>query len=453
MEAASHLNQGRDENEDLTKGVGYAIVQRLVNESPEPLTVILACRNKHRAQEALTNLQNYFEKLNQRQRKHHGDNQQDHDKNSSEAVKELSSSPSPSPKKKDQKRTPSFYHHPPDLKIELVDIGSVASVLAFNQRIRDQYRKIDYLFCNAGILPSAGLMWRKVVTDCFRAPMDLVVRADVLIQPKQHLTEDGIGNVLACNVFGHYVMIKGLEDQLNKTEDDPGRVIWTSSLTAEKAMFKDDDWQGLEAKQPYESSKWVADLLSIRLNEIWAAQQPTGSLIIAAAEMISTTAAGAGNLQSGVSSGTESNNGGRATTPIRRNTRSALEKDGSHSVTVVIPSKKNIVSFTTQPGIVASGIGGLAGWVVTLRIALHYILRICGERHQTITGYHGAQANVYAALKSPIGEVDYRLKYGSCIGRTGKELLKKEEIVEYEESQGQMVVEELEKLRLSFVSS
>lgn len=174
----------------IFRGVGYAIVQRLVQESTEPLTVVLACRNKQRAQKALTDLQAYFE---EHQEKHlltqHKDGSTEALKGSSLTTKE------------------SRLYHCPDLKIELVDVGSVSSVLAFNQRIRDQYRNVDYLFCNAGVLPSVGVMWKKVVLDCFRAPMDLVVRADVLIQPKQHLTEDGIGNVLASNVFGHYLMV------------------------------------------------------------------------------------------------------------------------------------------------------------------------------------------------------------------------------------------------------
>lgn len=56
-------------------------------------------------------------------------------------------------------------------------------------------------------------MWGKIVKDMFQAPMSLVTRSDVLLQPKQHLTEDGIGNVLACNVFGHYLMVSWEETQ------------------------------------------------------------------------------------------------------------------------------------------------------------------------------------------------------------------------------------------------
>lgn len=160
--------------------MGYAIVERLVEESNEPLIVILACRNKQRAHEALASLETHFNKQLQHHKKHSTNTEETH-----------------------QARK----HHHPELKVELVDVGSVASVTKFIERIREQYTTIDYLFCNAGVLPSDGIKWPKLVTDLFMRPMDLVTRSDVLVQPKQHLTEDGIGNVLAANVFGHYLMV------------------------------------------------------------------------------------------------------------------------------------------------------------------------------------------------------------------------------------------------------
>ncbi|KAI1321055.1 hypothetical protein EDD11_008636 [Mortierella claussenii] len=396
-------------------GVGYAIVQRLVQESPNPLTVILACRNKNRAQEALNSLEAYFAALQYHQ-------QQKAEEGSTE-------------KPGKDNNTPTI-RHAPELKIELVDVGNVASVLAFNQRILDQYPRVDYLFCNAGVLPSVGLMWSKLVMDLFRAPMDLVVRSDVLIQPKQHLTEDGIGNVLACNVFGHYLMIKGLENLLDKTEEDPGRVIWTSSITAEKKSFNNDDWQGLEAEQPYESSKWVTDLLAIRLNEVWAGK---------------SSGVSSGYTSSGSDSTRVNSNTNEVT--ARRVTRSASKTAlGTSLNNAAVAPRRHIISIATQPGVVASGIGGLAAWIVMLRITLHYALRFFGERNQTITGYHGARSNVYVALKKA-DELDYRYKYGSCCKNLGQGYLKVEKVVEYEESQGKMIIEELEKVRLKFIPS
>ncbi|KAG0046953.1 hypothetical protein BGZ83_007902 [Gryganskiella cystojenkinii] len=392
-------------------GVGYAIVQRLVEECPDqPLVILLACRNKARAQEALDSLQDYF-----------------------------SSTPV-------SKRT---WKHTPELKIELVDVGSVKSVLDFNTRILQHYPRIDFLFCNAGILPSVGLLWGKIVTDMFMAPMDLVRRSDVLIQPKQHLTEDGVGNVLACNVLGHYLMIRGLESVLEgPTPETPGRVIWTSSMTAEKDSFNPLDWQGLESAEPYESSKWVTDLVAIRLNEVWAGEKEEDS----------------SRLSSGSSSSISEST---PTTPVRRVTRSASKAVMETTAGNETSRRKNIISIATQPGVVASSIGGLAAWIVLLRVALHYFVRIMGERNQTITGYHGAKSNVHAAVaevasplptsSSPIPTatppkgLDYRFKYGSCVRNFGKEFLKVEHVVEYEQEQGKAILDELETLRQKFL--
>ncbi|KAG0205055.1 hypothetical protein BGX28_003219 [Mortierella sp. GBA30] len=386
-------------------GVGYAIVQRLVEDSPHPLTVILACRNKTRAQEAMVNLEIYFQQL-----------QKDHEQRSN----------------KGKSSSVTFFHYP-ELRIELVDVGSAASVLAFNRRILDQYLRVDYLFCNAGILPTAGLLWTKLVKDMFTVPRSLFTRSDVLIQPRQQLTEDGVGNVLACNVLGHYLMIKGLEEVLSRTEDDPGRVIWTSSQTAEKALFSIEDWQGLKSSQPYESSKWVTDLLAIRLNDMWCNN---------------TTSSKGSSLDSTSSSGSELTVSNSST---RRVTRSASKQTLAAHVTT--PVKKHIVSITTQPGVVASGIGGLAYWVVLARIVAHYVARFFGEANQTITSYHGAKANTYVALKTPIENLDCRSKYGSCVRPLGQEYLRVEKLVEYDEDQAKAVVDELEKLRLKFLSA
>lgn len=201
----SHLLHSR-----YLSGVGYAIVQRLVRESPEPLTVILACRNKTRAQEALLSLEIYFQRLQkdqqqQQQRQRQRKNTSEHDDSHS------------------------FFHYP-ELRIELVDVGSAASVLAFNRRILEQYNRVDYLFCNAGILPSVGLLWGKLALDFVTKPKTLFTRSDVLVQPKQHLTEDGLGNVLACNVFGHYLMVIDPNNARDKGEKKGGGGFLTNSF-------------------------------------------------------------------------------------------------------------------------------------------------------------------------------------------------------------------------------
>lgn len=77
--------------------------------------------------------------------------------------------------------------------------------------------------------------------------------------------------------------MRELEGLLSYTGD--GRVIWTSSITAHSRSFDINDWQGIlwyvdvyaniqhnlifiyYSKEPYESSKWACDLISIASSE------------------------------------------------------------------------------------------------------------------------------------------------------------------------------------------
>ena len=58
-------------------------------------------------------------------------------------------------------------------------------------------------------------------------------------------TETGLGLVFACNVLGHYIMVKELIPLLSKSSIG-ARVIWCSSTTAVKEFFDPDDWQCLQ---------------------------------------------------------------------------------------------------------------------------------------------------------------------------------------------------------------
>lgn len=86
-------------------------------------------------------------------------------------------------------------------------------------------------------------------------------RSDVTLQATGEINEDGIGSVFAANVFGHYIMVCSTQDSLCSRTNSllqareleslldasgDGRVIWTSSITAEKACFNIDDWQGIK---------------------------------------------------------------------------------------------------------------------------------------------------------------------------------------------------------------
>ncbi|KAF9972116.1 hypothetical protein BGZ73_004812 [Actinomortierella ambigua] len=397
-------------------GVGYAVAQRLAIESPQDLIIILACRNKAKATEAQEALIKEYARHQQKQKQQQ---QQTTDKRV-------------------------------EFVVEVVDVGRAGSVIAFNARIQQQYRKIDYLFCNAGILPSTGIQYGKLFKEFFTDPLNLVIRSDVLMQPKQSLTEDGVANVFACNVFGHYLMIKGLEDQLDKTAEDPGRVIWTGSMTAEKAHYDIMDFQGMESAAPYESTKWATDLLAIRLNTYWEGsnsdgeeksasthvqltpEEPKTGRLTRSQSRLAAAAAAAATEASGSSSAVSS----RTSSTVSLSPRASAR------------TKRHIRSITTDPGVVASSMGDLSIWLIWVRIMLHYIVRfVFAEASQNITAHHGAQANVAAALKQPASDLDPRKKMGSRVNPIGREFLSLTTVEDYDDADGEAFLEKIELMR------
>ncbi|KAI8329141.1 hypothetical protein BC941DRAFT_443575 [Chlamydoabsidia padenii] len=195
-------------------GVGYGIVQHLLQKD-ENMTIVMACRNLSRANHAKCLLLKDF----------------------------------PTAK----------------INVEIVDIGNVASVFKFCENIKKRYQRINYLFCNAGILSSLGINWKRTFILFLTDPVRLLERADSTIQAVGEINNDGMGKVFAANVFGHYVMMRSFETLLANSKD--GRVIWTSSLTADQSSFDIDDWQGIKSLAPYESSKWACDLISVACHE------------------------------------------------------------------------------------------------------------------------------------------------------------------------------------------
>ncbi|KAI9468265.1 MAG: hypothetical protein EXX96DRAFT_591511 [Benjaminiella poitrasii] len=196
-------------------GVGFGICERLLESKGESITLVMACRNELRAQKARQKLLDQFP----------------------------------------------FGH----IDIELVDVGSVQSVLEFCSAIINKYPHVDYLFCNAGILSALGINWKRTIYLALTDPVGLLERSDATIQNVGEINKDGMGKVFACNVFGHYAMMRELEQLLSNSGD--GRVIWTSSITAYNERFDINDWQGIQSKEPYESSKWACDLVSIVSSE------------------------------------------------------------------------------------------------------------------------------------------------------------------------------------------
>ncbi|KAI8975984.1 hypothetical protein BDB01DRAFT_853484 [Pilobolus umbonatus] len=196
-------------------GVGFGICQHLLEHLKEKITLVMACRNPARANAARNLLIQQFP-----------------------------------------------WAH---IDIVLVDVSKTDSCISFAKNINEKYSHVDFLFCNAGVLSVVGLSWKYIAQTIFYDPVGLFERSDATIQRTGEVTDEGLGYVFTANVFGHYVMIRELEEALARSGD--GRVIWTSSLTADKEAFQVDDWQGIKSITPYESSKRATDLIALAMHE------------------------------------------------------------------------------------------------------------------------------------------------------------------------------------------
>nr|CAG8536606.1 3420_t:CDS:2 [Entrophospora candida] len=151
------------------------------------------------------------------------------------------------------------------IDIVTVDVSSVEVVFKSCETIRERYDRIDLFFCNAGILQCDYVDWKFATIQAFLDPFSLLTKSEVVVQPIGKVTKEGLGETFASNFFGHYVMIKELED-LFVSSSQGARIIWTSSMTPAKDDFVLEDFQCIKGKNPYESSKYIIDITSVALN-------------------------------------------------------------------------------------------------------------------------------------------------------------------------------------------
>ncbi|KAJ3308865.1 hypothetical protein HDV04_000745 [Boothiomyces sp. JEL0838] len=134
------------------------------------------------------------------------------------------------------------------------------------QKVKERFVVLDYLFLNAGIMPVDRIDLAHGVTKLLTDP-GYVARTggDIIVQEVGKQTPQGLGQVFAANVFGHYILVKEFTDLLSAS--GAGKVIWCSSTTAsETAFFDPEDFQCLHGPKPYESSKRLCELISIGSN-------------------------------------------------------------------------------------------------------------------------------------------------------------------------------------------
>ncbi|XP_015985237.2 3-keto-steroid reductase/17-beta-hydroxysteroid dehydrogenase 7 isoform X5 [Rousettus aegyptiacus] len=196
-------------------GVGHALCQRLLQED-DGLHLCLACRNPDRAEAARAAL--------------------------------LASCPSA------------------QITAVQVDVSDPRSVLRAAGELRRRFRRLDCVYLNAGIMPQPQLDVGALLSGLFsRRVVHMLCTAEGLLIQHDRVTADGLQEVFATNVFGHFLLVRELEPLLCDG-DSPARLIWTSSRSAQKAKFSLQDFQHRSGQEPYSSSKYAMDLLSVALN-------------------------------------------------------------------------------------------------------------------------------------------------------------------------------------------
>ncbi|XP_034387271.1 3-keto-steroid reductase [Cyclopterus lumpus] len=197
-------------------GIGLVLCERLLSQDLEGLQLCLACRSMRRAQAARSAL--------------------------------LASHPAA------------------QVALLQVDTSSISSVIAAAREVKLRYNRLDYLYLNAGIMPNPQFDVKAFFKGLFSSRIvSMFATGEGILTQKDGVTPDGLQDVFATNLFGHFLLIRELEPVLCHA-GRTSRLIWTSSSNAHRSAFDLDDVQHRRGARPYSSSKYASDLLSLALN-------------------------------------------------------------------------------------------------------------------------------------------------------------------------------------------
>ncbi|KAF7664693.1 hypothetical protein LDENG_00169070 [Lucifuga dentata] len=156
----------------------------------------------------------------------------------------------------------------PNAHVDLLhlDVGSVQSVLTAAQEVKARYIRVDFLYLNAGIMPNPQVNIQAFFKGLFsRNVIHMFATAEGLLTQQDHINSDGLQEVFATNLFGHFLLIRELEPLLCQA-GHTSRLVWTSSSNARRSAFSIKDIQHTQGTEPYSSSKYASDMLSLALN-------------------------------------------------------------------------------------------------------------------------------------------------------------------------------------------
>ncbi|XP_077413002.1 3-keto-steroid reductase/17-beta-hydroxysteroid dehydrogenase 7-like isoform X6 [Vanacampus margaritifer] len=117
-----------------------------------------------------------------------------------------------------------------------------------------------------GIMPNPQVDIKAFFKGLFsRNVVNMFATAEGLLTQQDRINSDGLQEVFATNLFGHFLLVRELEPLLCEA-GRMSRVVWTSSSNARRTAFSIEDIQHANGTEPYSSSKYASDMLSVALN-------------------------------------------------------------------------------------------------------------------------------------------------------------------------------------------
>ncbi|CAE6396440.1 unnamed protein product [Rhizoctonia solani] len=148
-----------------------------------------------------------------------------------------------------------------DIEIVKLDLSSVESVFEFPY--------ITHLILNAGVGDFVGINWPLAIWEVCTRFKTALTAPGYKIQATGKMSDDGLGWVWQCNVFGHFVLARALREMLAHNPFSSSRVLWTTSLEGRPSFFPGiDDYQLISASHAYEASKFESELVACALDEV-----------------------------------------------------------------------------------------------------------------------------------------------------------------------------------------
>jgi NAD(P)-dependent dehydrogenase (short-subunit alcohol dehydrogenase family) len=144
------------------------------------------------------------------------------------------------------------------IQTQRLDLSDIKQVVRACDELKARFKRIHALVFNAGVLPVSSLSYWNGTKAFFTDPTNLAkTSADVIVQTVGMKTGDGLGlgEVFVANTLGHFGMLRELESVLEQTvvlERSEGReaffakVLWTSSTTAAPEFLDEADLQCLK---------------------------------------------------------------------------------------------------------------------------------------------------------------------------------------------------------------